>query len=287
MGQKETFTLPVTQEVWKLLTDVTYAQVPYWFDQSWRPLKLDLLLPKHQENHKPLPLFVWLCGGGFTVMDKDIWVPELIDIARSGFVVASVQYRTSNEAPFPAAIEDVKAAIRFLRAHAEQFCIDPEKVAIGGESAGGHLACMAGVTGQDPMYDKGDYLPYSSAVQAVVDVYGLVDVTTCLRGPEPDFTTMMLGAQPQDVPEKTREASPLLRVHPGCPPFFILHGDKDDMVDPDQSERLAKALEENGVPFEYLVLQGAGHGDDAFYQPACKERVIQFLHRVLQGGKQE
>ena len=107
MGQKEILTLPVTQEVWKLLTDVTYAQVPFWFDQSWRPLKLDLLLPKHQENHKPLPLFVWVCGGGFTVMDKDIWVPELIDIARSGFVVASVQYRTSNEAPFPAAIEDV------------------------------------------------------------------------------------------------------------------------------------------------------------------------------------
>lgn len=81
MGQKEILTLPVTQEVWKLLTDVTYAQVPFWFDQSWRPLKLDLLLPKHQENHKPLPLFVWLCGSGFTVMDKDIWVPELIDIA--------------------------------------------------------------------------------------------------------------------------------------------------------------------------------------------------------------
>ena len=117
-------------------------------------------------------------------------------------------------------------------------------------------------------------------------MYGLVDVTTCLRGPEPDFTTMMLGAQPQDVPEKTREASPLLRVHPGCPPFFILHGDKDDMVDPDQSERLVKALEEHGVPYEYLVLQGAGHGDDAFYQSACKERVIRFLHRVLQGGKQ-
>lgn len=102
----------------------------------------------------------------------------------------------------------MKAAIRFLRAHAEQFCIDPEKVAIGGESAGGHLACMAGVTGQDPMYDKGDYLPYSSAVQAVVDVYGLVDVTTCLRGPEPDFTTMMLGAQPQDVPGKNPGSEP-------------------------------------------------------------------------------
>ena len=148
------------------------------------------------------------------------------------------------------------------------------------------MACMAGVTGQYASYDKGEYLSYSSAVQAVVDYYGVVDVTARRPAPEPNFMTMLLGAPAVSVPEKAKKASPLFMVHKECPPFLVLHGDKDDMVDPDQSERLVKALEEHGVPYEYLVLQGAGHGDDAFYQAACKERVIRFLHRVLQGGKQ-
>lgn len=278
--KKEIITVPVQLEAVKLLTDVTYAQPVSWFDQSFRPLKMDLLMPKHGQGHAPLPLIVWICGGGFVTMDKDIWVPEMIEYARRGFVVASIEYRTSNEAPFPAQIQDVKAAIRYLRAHAAMFCIDPDRVAVMGESAGGHLASMAGVTGNIRDYDVGEYLQESSAVQAVVDIYGVVDVWSSSPQPEPSYMTMLLGAPAETVPEKAREASPLYRVDAHTPPFMILHGTEDDMVDPEQSDRLARALEENGVPCTYVVLQGARHGDDAFYQAEVKERVVKFLHSV-------
>ncbi len=137
MGQKETLTLPVTQEVWKLLTDVTYAQVPFWFDQSWRPLKMDLLLPKHQENHKPLPLFVWLCGGGFAVMDKDIWVPELIDIARSGFVVArcGIAPVTKRHSPPPSKMS--KRPSVFCGPTRDNFALTRKKSRLGANPLGG------------------------------------------------------------------------------------------------------------------------------------------------------
>ena len=122
-------------------------------------------MPKHRNENEKLPLLIWLCGGAFQVMDPDVWIPQWTEFARKGSVVASVEYRTANEAPFPAALEDVKAAIRFLRANASCFGVDPEKVFVGGESAGGCLACLAGVYGKERRYDVGEYLEYSSQIQ--------------------------------------------------------------------------------------------------------------------------
>lgn len=145
---------------------------------------MDLIVPKNRGNHAPCPTIVWLCGGAFRVMDRSAWMPELMRYAEAGFVVASVEYRTGNEAVFPAPLIDVKAAIRYLRAHAKEFCVDPEIIISMGESAGGALACLLGVTGEKREFDQGEYQEQSSGVCAVVDYYGLTDMTISLSGIE-------------------------------------------------------------------------------------------------------
>ena len=113
-----------------LISDVTYAHQVYWFNNTMRPMKMSLILPKDRPHEGPRPLLVWLCGGGFRVMDKDVWIPQLVYFAQHGYTVASIQYRTTNESVFPDPIVDIKAAIRYLRAHAAEFFIDPTKVVL-------------------------------------------------------------------------------------------------------------------------------------------------------------
>lgn len=279
--KQEVLSLPISRESVKLLTDITYSQESFWFGQTYRPLKLNLLMPKYSRDHQPQPLLIWICGGGFVAVDKDVWMPEMVYYARRGFVVASIQYRTSNEAPFPAPIQDIKSAIRYLRAHAGKFCINPEKVAVMGESAGGHLAALAGVTGTTRKFDCGENLDMSSAVQAVVDIYGVSDISSMPPTEEPNYMTMLLNSPVNQALELAREASPLQWVDSETPPFFIMHGALDDMVPMEQSEKLADALEKNGVDYEFVVLKNAGHGADNFYQDVLKERVVRFLKQVL------
>ena len=273
---KRTLKATIKQKCWSLVTGMTYARVPAWYGATVKNLRMSVLMPKYGNEHEKLPLLIWLCGGAFQVMDPDIWIPPWTEFARKGHVVASVEYRTANEAPFPAALEDVKAAIRFLRANASGFGIAPEKVFVGGESAGGCLACLAGVYGKERRYDVGEYLEYSSQIQGVLDFYGLIDFTYKPGGADDlgPVIRQFLGGKPLE-----EEASACLHVDADTPPFLIFHGDRDEVAKPSQSEKMYQSLMEQGIPAEFYVLEECGHGSDEFYQAEILELVADFIHR--------
>ena len=280
---KESLVVTVEKEVLSLATGITYTRVPSWYGFTREDLKMDIIMPKHIDGHEPLPAVLWLCGGAFCVVDRSVWMPQMVEFARKGYVVASVNYRTSNAVCFPEPLKDVKAAIRFLRANAAEFCIDADRIAVMGESAGGTLASLAGATAGMPEYEEGDFLGVSSAVQAVVDIYGVTQIDAMPSHSEDpnvaDWTmTAFLGGL---TPEKAARASAVNYVGKDTPPFMILHGSADITVPIANSEALYKALTKAGVMAEFYVLEGAGHGDDMFYQQAIYDRIDAFLKAAM------
>lgn len=276
---KKTILSENRQETYALIADITYAHVPAWYAETQRPLKLTLLLPKHRENHKELPLLVWLCGGAFKWMDRNIWIPQLCNYAKAGYVVASVEYRTSTDAPFPAALTDVKTAIRFLRAHAGEYCIDKENITVMGESAGGTLACLVGVTADCSEYDKGDWLEYAGTIQNVVDFYGLTDLQGNCIDKSGDNKRVIEDFVADDMEGRGQAASAMnyITAEKKLPRFLILHGTGDMLVPIKQSEMLYEKLIACGQRADYFVLEGAEHGADAFYQPDIEKSILAWL----------
>lgn len=279
---KQTINVAPSREVLSLVTNVTFSNVPCWYDATRRDLHMDLIIPKQRLGHKPCPVIVWICGGAYMVVDHAVWMPEMVRFARAGYVVASIEYRTSNEAKFPAQLIDVKAAIRYLRAHAQEFCIDPERIFVMGESAGGTMASLLGTTGGMEEYDKGDHLQFSSRVQGVVDFYGLTDIrpdACATGGAVPPWTLdAFLGLEDSDA--QAARASAVNHVSADTPPFMILHGSEDPVVPLAQSQLLYDVLQEKGVKAELLILEGATHGDDRFYQDEMVARILDFLQRI-------
>ncbi len=263
------------QECWSFVPGVAYTRVPSWYDSSVKNLRMSILMPKHREDRKNLPVLVWLCGGAFQVMDPDVWIPQWTEFARRGCIVAGVEYRTANEAEFPAALEDVKSAIRFLRGNASDFGLDPDRIFIAGESAGGCLACLAGVYGEDRKYDVGDYLEYSSRIQGVIDFYGVTDFTYKSDGADDldQVVRQFLGGNSLE-----EEASACLHVDADTPPFLIFHGDRDELSDICQSEKMYQNLVKQGISADFYILEGCGHGADEFYQEEILEIVDDFIH---------
>lgn len=267
------------------IPNITYAHAPYWYGTTLRPLMLDLILPKHRQGIPKMPLLIWICGGAFQQMDRHLWLPSMMAYARQGYIVASVDYRVSSQATYPAAVQDVRSAIRFLRAHSDEFAIDPRRIALMGESAGGYLALMAALG--DASYDVGEWLEEPSGVQAVIDYYGKADLSVngadsaCNDALARQF---MGGALPC---EALRQASPVAWVHPAAPPIMILHGDRDQVIPIEESERLYRALVEQGSAAEFYVLEGTGHGADEFFQPDIQAVVMDFLRRAFDGAGEE
>lgn len=274
---KKTLQIKRKQECWSLVPGLTYARVPAWYDASVKNLRMSILMPKHREDRKHLPLLIWLCGGAFQVMDPNVWIPQWTEFARRGCVVAGVEYRTANEAPFPAALEDVKAAIRFLRANASLFGIDPRRIFAAGESAGGCLACLAGVYGKERRYDVGEYTQYSSRIQGVIDFYGVTDFTDISH--QEDAALDMAGKLFLGGRDREEEASPYLHVDSDTPPFLIFHGDRDELVDVRQSEKMYQSLTDQGISADLCILEGCGHGADEFYQREVLEMIEDFIHK--------
>lgn len=280
---KRSLKIQVEQEVLSLLSGISFSCVPAWYDSTMRNLKMDLIIPKHKEGHSPCPAIVWVCGGAYRVVDRSVWVPEMLYFARKGYVVASIEYRTSNEAEFPAALIDGKAAVRYLKAHAKELCIDPERICIMGESAGGTMASLVGVTGDRKEFEQGDNLNVDSRVRAVVDFYGLTDLVHAPlnegSGVPPWVLQDFLG---QNYTEETAaKASAVTYVNDKTPPFMILHGEADPLVPLEQSSQLYETLEKNGIEAEMYIIEGAGHGADEFYQDEVLELVADFLARVM------
>jgi acetyl esterase/lipase len=258
--------------------------------------KLDLYFPN--QGAPPYPLIIAIHGGGFIWGDKrEDQVNAPVAMVADGFAVAAINYRLAGEAVFPAAIEDCKAAIRFLRAHAGDFGIDADRMAVWGNSAGAYLAVMAAVTGTEMFTDKAlGNAGISCAVQAVVDWFGPVDFAAIdaqfkisgkgpvmrddPNSPESRFFGMSLAAV---APGLLRQSNPLTYLTPGLPPFLIQHGAEDDLVPVEQSLMLAAGLRlvmpEEQVKLD--ILPGCHHGGPDFETPANMAKVRAFLHKAL------
>lgn len=251
-----------------------------------RELKLDLDVP-HTEG-KP-PLLVWVHGGGWRGGSKER--SPLRSLTADGYAVASIEYRFTKDAIFPAQIHDCKGAIRWLRANAREYGYDATRIAVGGSSAGGHLVLLLGTSGgvKDLEGDVGGNLDQSSTVQAVVDFFGPADFV--LRGktqPGRAYTTksgsfaLLGGLRDGKVdPELEKAASPSTYVGPGDPPLLVLHGTKDTTVLLDQSERIVSLYEAADLDATLITLEGAGHGGKGFYDDERLSQVRRFLAKHL------
>jgi acetyl esterase/lipase len=249
---------------------------------------LDLYLPAEGDN---LPLIVWIHGGGWQNGSKDR--PTGLQFLRDGYAIASINYRLSGHALFPAQIEDCKAAVRWLRANARKYRIDPNRFGVWGASAGGHLVAMLGTTGGVKEFDVGENLQVSSRVQAVCDFYGPTDFLQmdAHRVPGAALThdspgspeAKLIGGPIQENKEKVARANPITYIRKDAPPFLIVHGDADPLVPHHQSELLRDALEKASVPVTLYTVKGGGHGQgfqqDANLMPAVRAFFAKTLTR--------
>ena len=237
-----------TEKIITLTDGIVYGHRMEWCGSVWHPLKLSLLRPRqffYYDEPVVLPVIVWLCGGGFTEMDRNVWIPELAWFAKKGYAVACVEYRVTARTRFPMQLEDVKLAIRWLRAH-------------------------AGEMGKGREYDHGEYLEYSSGVQGVIAFYPCTVMSELEIDPE-------VAALPPDT-HKFTDLPGL--VNEDTPPFMLLHGTKDSQVPISHSERLYEALESKGKRAEFYIFEGAEHADAPIFQESTKNRILDFMNSL-------
>jgi acetyl esterase/lipase len=271
----------------KLVPNIEYASV------AGKSLLMDLYLP--EKIDKPVPVILYVHGGGWTGGDKHEGF-ILAPMAGHGYAIASINYRFSNEAIYPAQINDCKAAVRWLRAHANFYSLDPSHVGAAGASAGGHLVALLGTTGdvKELEGDEGN-LDQSSRVQAVCDFFGPTDfckiteefkksgVQSAIDADAPDSPgSRLIGAPIQEAKDKAARANPIAFVSKDSAPTLIMHGDKDNLVPLAQSEIFRDALQQAGVEVKLEVIKGAGHG---FGSPAIYKTVEDFFDSHLKPAK--
>jgi acetyl esterase/lipase len=263
----------------KIVADVPFAQ------SGDTELKLDLYLP---DTGTPAGLIVWVHGGAWRSGSRT--AVDLKGLVAHGWAVASVDYRLSPVAKFPAQIHDIKAAVRFLRAHAADYGYPPGRIVIAGSSAGAHLAALVGVTNGHPELEGnvGHNPGVSSDVQAIVDLYGASNLTTILSQSTPHGLNvrvpaldLLLGGQPDKLPELARLASPVFHVDAHDPPLWLRHGDQDNQMPPAQSRELHAAYEKSGLVVDFQYVPGSGHGGPAFTDPASLAQIDRFLRTHL------
>ncbi len=251
-----------------------------------RPLVLDLYTPEHL--NAPVPGVLFIHGGGWTSGDKSDYRIYATHFAEQGYVVGTVGYRLKGEAKYPAAIEDVKCAVRWMRAHAEELHVDPDRIAVIGGSAGGHLSMMIGYSAGDPELEgTGGWADTSSAVRAVVTLYGPVDFTTPY-GRTHETTTSYINRSYEEAPQLYEQCSPLFHLDANDPPTLIFQGTLDDLVPVTQADRLAERLEELGVPCWYDRLDGWPHTMDMARPVSDRVKFVveAFFDEYLRGNAQ-
>jgi acetyl esterase/lipase len=264
----------------KKIDDIAYATA------DSHPLKLDLYIPV--DTKTPPPLVVYVHGGAWRNGSKA--KPSIEPFAGDGFAIASIDYRLSPAARFPAQIHDIKAAIRFLRARQREYGFDARRIAIAGTSAGAHLATLAGVTNGVAELEGtlGDHRSESSAIQAILSYFGASNLTTILKQSTPHGVGMrapalqlLLGDVPEKVPGLARLASPVFHVDKSDPPLLLFHGDQDVQMPINQSHELHGKYKEIGLPVQFEVVHGAGHGGKAFFDPPHYLTAYKFLDAYL------
>ncbi len=253
--------------------------------------RLDLLMPRRPTSEGPLPVIVFIHGGAWRGGDRREGLGTLLRVVASGrYAGATIGYRLSGEAIWPAQIHDCKAAIRWLRAHAEEYQLDPDRIGVLGPSAGGHLAAMLGTTGDVERLEGklGDHLDVSSRVACVVDEYGPAELLAMsesasdIEHDAPDSPeSKLVGGPIQQRATAARSASPMTYVSADDPPFLIVHGTEDPVVPYDQSERFYDALEQEGVEARLISVEGGGHG--GFRSAELDRRIGLFFDKYLRG----
>ncbi|HRJ08431.1 MAG TPA: alpha/beta fold hydrolase [Prosthecobacter sp.] len=251
--------------------------------------KLDLYLPEKSQG--PLPLIIWVHGGGWMNGSKDGCPPLRAGYVESGYAVASINYRLSSHAVFPAQIEDCKAAIRWLRAQAGKYGLDAGRFGVWGSSAGGHLAALLGTSGDAREFDTGAHLDQSSRVQAVCDYYGPTDFTVFVTTPgyeshasDTSPEARLLGGAVMRNKDKAARANPITHISNDDPPFLIVHGDQDPTVPINQSQLLFRELGAAGVNAHFHTIKGAGHGGPGFSGEDIGQMVAAFFNARLKDG---
>jgi len=281
------------------ISGVVYSQVIG--TRAVRQLEMSLMIPR---NDKLKPAIVYYPGGGFFSADHEKFTEMRTALANAGYVVAAAQYRVVPD-KFPALVQDGKAAIRYLRAHAEQYGIDPERIAVLGDSAGGYMAqMMAMMSGEAEAgkheFDAGDFLNVSSDVQAAVSLYGISNLLNIGAGHSEAIqdvhdskavTEALLvngmafgtypGASIGSNEEKALHASPMGHLKGNKPALLLMHGSSDNLVSPIQSAQLFEALKERGQDVDYLLVKGAAHGDLVWYQQPVVDTVVKWFKENL------
>lgn len=271
----------------RLIENITYAAM------EGEALHMSILAPWTQRYPKeyhpaPRPLIVFVQGSSWRLPTLGEEIPQLVQFVKAGYIVATVQHRNSLDGhPFPAFLQDVKTAIRFLRAHASQYAIDPQRVAIWGTSSGANAAMLVGLTGDDPEYKVDLYADESDAVDAIVSCFAPMDVadTFAYTANVPGNKLLqyfLLGPDPKKWPEIEKKMSPLYQVKDGqnYPPFLLMHGDADKVVPYAQMEKMYERLMANGNSVEAYRVKGANHERD-FWSPTIYNLVQQFLDQKL------
>ncbi len=271
----------------RVLRDLEY--VPAGHERN----KLDLYLPEQAAGSGPLPLIIWVHGGGWKGGSKNNC--RATRFLGTGYAVASVNYRLSSHAIFPAQIEDCKAAVRWLRINAKKYNLDAERFGVWGSSAGGHLVALLGTAGEVKEFDKGKNLNVSSRVQAVCDWFGptdflqmdehMITLDRLVHNAPDSPESKLVGGPIQQNKQACRRANPITYVTADDPPFLIMHGDSDMAVPPHQSQLLYEALKNAGVRVKLHTVKGVGHGlrvkGAASVEPKLYEMVEDFFDRHL------
>lgn len=268
-------------------------------------LMIDDELAVWNESNPPekRPAILWLMGGAWLGCPRAKAMAEMTYYAKRGYVVAAAEYRVTSQAVFPAQIIDVLTAVRFLKANSDEYRIDPDRIAVMGLSAGGHLAAYAAMNPKG--YDTEEWGEFSSTVKAGVDMFGPADLPalkeankkkTPMKRPDGKVhmigrhsdtpppmrmsaEEMLIGALIEDDIDKARAASPVYRINDNAAPLLILHGTDDNSVVPEQSVELHDALNASGHPTDLYMLEGAGHNTLEFYQESVKEIICDFLDK--------
>lgn len=272
-------------KTYRRINNIQFAEV------DGHRLLLDLYLPRNKQRP---PLVVWVHGGAWRAGSRTkMPLTSLID---DGFAIASVDYRLSPIAKFPAQVHDCKAAIRFLRANAKKYGFNADRIGIAGSSAGGHLVALIGVTNNHKHLegDVGDHDDQSSAVHAIVDYYGPSNFLTILPQSTPHGLSvrvpalkLLLGDRPERVPELARLASPVFHVDALDPPLLMIHGDQDPQVPINQSHELHGQYKSKKLPVQFEVVHGGAHGGPQFWDQHRNKLVSDFFKTTLQQSKPE
>ncbi len=250
-------------------------------------LQLDVAIP---DGPGPFPSIVFIHGGGWYAGNRQGYRDDIEAAAKRGYVAATISYRlmqfdesrkenTTASPIFPAQLHDCKAAIRWLRAHAGQYRVDPDRIGVTGGSAGGHLSLLVGLTDANAKLEgEAGNLEQSSRVQAVVNVFGPTEMTQCEATSSVDWIfRLFLGGEPEQAAATYSEASPLTYVSSDDPPVLTLHGDQDKLVPIAQAKLLDEKMKAVGAQHRLIVFEGAGHGFSGKFRQDSEQAMWDFF----------